>query len=679
MKIIKHTLRLCLLVMVFYGCTEDDANTSFVDQIDSPTNISANVVVTQDNTGLVTITPQGEGATSYVVTFGDGSEDSGAIQPGNSASNIYEEGAYEALIIAYGLNGLSTTITLPVIVSFQAPENLEVTISNDAALSKTVNVEAYADFATFYEVSFGEDENAEPAILNNDEVVSYTYEEAGVYTITVVALSAAIETISYTEDFEVTEIVQPLSSAPGQPSRADADVVSIFSGTYTDIEGVDFYPNWGQLTAFNLFNLEGDEMLQYTNLNYQGIDFSGTPIDVSQMEYLHVDIWTADENEAKLSPISSGPNETAYDLDLTAQQWTSFDIPLSFFTDQNPLVDLASIIQLKLESVPEGGAIFVDNIYFYRESEEPVDGVTPITFESEFELSGFDGGGTSVVENPDANGNSSAMVLEMVKGGGQPWAGSKITMFEPFNVTSDMVVTAKVWSPRVGLDLLMKMEDDMLWPDTSATAEITATTTVANQWETLIFDFSDVDTSINWYGLVLIMDNGTQGDGSSDYTIYVDDISTNPLLDFEVDFTLSSFDGGGISVIANPDMNGNSSGMVAEMIKGGGQTWAGSKITVPAPFEVTSSSTMTIKVWSPRVGLELLAKMEDNTPWPDVASTAEITATTTVANQWETLTFDFSGTDTTIDWNNLVLIMDNGTQGDGSSNYTIYIDDITLN
>jgi len=203
---------------------------------------------------------------------------------------------------------------------------------------------------------------------------------------------------------------------------------------------------------------------------------------------------------------------------------------------------------------------------------------------------------------------------------------------------------------------------------------------LANQWETLTFDHSGIDESIDWYNMVLIMDNGTEGDGSSNYTIYLDDITSTPLLDFEPEFSeLSSFDGGGISVISNPDTNGNNSAMVAEMVKGTGQVWAGSKISVGTPFDITSSSIVTVKVWSPRVGLDLLMKFEDNVPWPNNTGSAEITATTTLANQWETLTFDHSGIDESIDWYNMVLIMDNGTEGDGSSNYTIYLDDISIN
>lgn len=367
MKIIKHTLRLCLLVMVFYGCSEDDANTNFVDAIEAPINISANVVVTQDNTGLVTITPLGEGVSKFEINYGDGSEVSDPINPGNSINHTYEEGTFDASVIAYGLNNLSTVITQTIVVSFQAPENLMVTIENDNTITRQVNVTASADFAISYNVDFGDD--SEPLMSNDGETISYTYASAGTYSITVTAFSAAVETISYTENFEVTEIVQPLSSAPAQPARSESDVISIFSNTYSDILGVDFYPDWAQSTTYNLFDLNGDEILQYSNLNYQGIDFSGTPIDVSEMEYLHIDVWTADENEAKISPISSGPNETAYDLDLTTQQWTSFDIPLSTFTDQNPLVDLSSIIQLKLENTPAGGIIFVDNIYFWKQSD----------------------------------------------------------------------------------------------------------------------------------------------------------------------------------------------------------------------------------------------------------------------------------------------------------------------
>ena len=221
----------------------------------------------------------------------------------------------------------------------------------------------------FYQVDFGET-GGEIVEGNDDETVSYIYQEAGTYTITVTSFSAAIESTTYVEEFLVTAILQPLSPAATPPARSENDVISVYSDAYDDIAGTDFYPNWGQSTTFNLITVGGSEIIQYGNLNYQGIQL-GSAADVSEMEFLHIDVWTADDNDAKISPISSGPNETAYDLDITAQQWTSFNIPLTFFTDQNPLVNLADIIQFKFDGNPAGGTIFIDNLYFYRAATTP--------------------------------------------------------------------------------------------------------------------------------------------------------------------------------------------------------------------------------------------------------------------------------------------------------------------
>ena len=228
----------------------------------------------------------------------------------------------------------------------------------------------------------------------------------------------------------------------------------------------------------------------------------------------------------------------------------------------------------------------------------------------------------------------------------------------------------------------MKFEDATPFPNTIASAEITATTTVANQWEELTFDFTGISTEIDFTNIVLIMENGTEGDGSDNFTIYVDDISTRGFLDFEPQQDLRSFDGGDISIVTNPDQdpaNGNESSTVAKLVKDAGQVWGGSVITVSEPLSFVNSTTVTAKVWSPRVGLNLLIKFEDATPFPNTIASAEITATSTVANQWEVLTFDFAGISTDIDFTNVVLIMDNGTEGDGSDNYTIYVDDIDIN
>lgn len=373
MKTLKYIFSLCLLVLLVNSCDEDDSNTNFVDSAVAPTNVSALFEVTQDNTGTVTITPTAEGAIGFNIFYGDDTTEPIDLSQGENTTHVYEEGTYTVTVVAFGPTGLETEITQELVVSFEPPTNLLVTAENDAAVSKQVNVNASADNAVSFTVDFGD--GSELMMGNIGETVSYIYADPGIYTITVVAMGAAIETTEFVfTDFEVTAIVQPLESAPTPPARDAQDVISIFTTAYTNIDNPDYFPDWGQGglgSAWALFDLSGDEMLQYINLSYQGIDF-GQEIDASQMEYLHLDVWTADViTDLEVSAIRTGPEENAVTLPLGADQWTSIDIPLSDYTDQG--LTLADLIQLKFVAPNQwaAGTVFIDNIYFYKEASVP--------------------------------------------------------------------------------------------------------------------------------------------------------------------------------------------------------------------------------------------------------------------------------------------------------------------
>ncbi len=96
--------------------------------------------------------------------------------------------------------------TSPVVSA--APENLQVTIENDDTVSKKVNVTATADWATLFEYHPGE-AGADAVTANIGETASFTYKEAGTYTIKVVAKGAAIATTEKSQEFEVTAILAP--------------------------------------------------------------------------------------------------------------------------------------------------------------------------------------------------------------------------------------------------------------------------------------------------------------------------------------------------------------------------------------------------------------------------------------------------------------------------------------
>jgi hypothetical protein len=149
---------------------------------------------------------------------------------------------------------------------------------------------------------------------------------------------------------------EPAAAAP-TPTADAANVISLFSDAYTDISGVDLNPNWGQATVVTQVDIAGNNTLKYENLNYQGTDFAGNAQDVSAMDTLHVDFWTADSTALNVSLISSGPVEAAYALPITPNTWVSVDIPLGSFGG----VDLTDVIQLKFDG---NGTIFLDNLYF---------------------------------------------------------------------------------------------------------------------------------------------------------------------------------------------------------------------------------------------------------------------------------------------------------------------------
>ncbi len=367
---IKIFIAICVIFAGLWSCSNDDYSGSNAEA-SLPTEVRVVLRAEQDNSGLVHISPLANGATEFQIEdFGDGSEPSELIGLGETVDHIYEEGTYNITVAAFNLNGDKVIATQSIVISFNPPENVQVNIENDTAISKKVNLTAFADFAISYEVDFGEVEGQEPLSANIGETVSYQYEEPGVYTITVEVMGTAMETTTVTQEFEVTEIQAPVTAAPNAPFRQPEDVISFFCASYEDIMGVDFNPDWGQQTTYGIYEVGGDEILQYSNINYQGIDFSAMPVDASAMEYLHLDVWTAGEENAKISIISSGPNEFPYDLELTEQEWTSFNIPLSYFTDNNPDIDLSDIIQFKLEGNPAGGTLFVDNLYFWKAPAE---------------------------------------------------------------------------------------------------------------------------------------------------------------------------------------------------------------------------------------------------------------------------------------------------------------------
>jgi hypothetical protein len=517
MKTLKYLSILFISVFAIYSCESDQDEEYSLDYLAAPSNVALSFSYSDDNSGLVTISPSAEGAQSFILNFGDLS-DTTEYDSGESIEHTYAEGTYIVEVEAVGITGLTTDSSDTLVVTFSAPENLEVSYENDESTSLQVNFTPTADGAIEFYFYFGDETDAVADTVTAGDEISHVYPSEGDYDVTVVASSGAIATTDTTFTVTATAISAPTEAAP-TPSAYSSNVISIFSDAYDDVADTDFNPNWGQGNAVSYPTVDSDNMLMYAGLDYQGTQF-GSTVDASSMEYLHVDMWTADATSVLIYPISDSSGEQSYDLPITLGEWVSYDIPLSYFTDLG--LSMEDLIQFKF--VGDGvETIYLDNLYFYKTASETLS--IPLDFESselDYDFTDFDGGVVTVMDNPDATGvNTSSTVAQMIKYSGQTWGGSYIALDEAIDFSEGTTFQMKVYSPRVGADVLLKVENNS---DSSISYEVTSTTTVADAWETLTFDYSGIDTSDSYQNVVLIFDNGTEGDGSSDYTFYFDDI-----------------------------------------------------------------------------------------------------------------------------------------------------------
>jgi hypothetical protein len=176
---------------------------------------------------------------------------------------------------------------------------------------------------------------------------------------------------------EPAVLAVPTESAAA-PTADASSVLSIFSDTYTSIDGANFNPNWNQATVQSTETLaDGGNVLKYESLNYQGMEF--TAQDVSGYTHVHLDFWTPNATTLRFSLIESAGGEYPFELTVTNEEWVSVDIPLSHYTTGNSSLDLTDVFQFKTDADPDGGSptVYLDNIYFHGTvSTEPTSAIT---------------------------------------------------------------------------------------------------------------------------------------------------------------------------------------------------------------------------------------------------------------------------------------------------------------
>lgn len=140
-----------------------------------------------------------------------------------------------------------------------------------------------------------------------------------------------------------------------------------------------------------------------------------------------------------------------------------------------------------------------------------------------FTMLPFEGAGLVRIENPDPSGmNTTDMVIEYKKGGGEAWGGFFYKTNEAMERGDDAVFRLKVWSPRE-VNALLKLEMQDFDVDTG---DMFQPITETNQWVELEWDLSDIPANTPFDQVVIIMDlDGGAGDAGDSFTWYLDDFA----------------------------------------------------------------------------------------------------------------------------------------------------------
>ncbi|MBK8089730.1 MAG: hypothetical protein IPK31_18390 [Chitinophagaceae bacterium] len=687
----KYLFSLLFLLLVITGCKKTvNDDIAFGENAALPDKLSAMFDITQDNTGLVTITPNGEGGTTYDVYFGDAAATPVKVSAGGNAKHVYAEGVYNVKIIAHNISGKTTEATQKLTVSFKAPENLEVTAVVDPTNNYKVNVSAKALYETLFKVYFGDVANEVPKSFLEGETISHVYAAVGTYTVRVVALSGGAAT---TEITKTINIVDPVLL----PITFESPTVTYAFNNF-DGGGVTVVSN-PQSGGINTSAKVG-KMIKSAGQVWGGSWIGlGSSIDFSANKIFRMKVFSPRVGAKVLLKVENAANSALnFEKEVAttvANAWEDMVFDYSAINTANTYEHIVLIFDLGTQG--DGSANFTwlfDDIRLTNTIPSSQVNL-PLTFdEAGVNYTVVDFGNNITVDAVDPENAANKVKKTTKPSGAETWAGTTMSTSAgfaskiPFSATATQM-TVRVYSPAAGIPVRLKAEDHT---NNTKSVETEAVTTAANAWETLTFDFANqaagtaaINYAYNYDMASIFFDFNTAGNGKIFYWDDVKHLAVNPPpagpslpLTFESGtFTFTDFDGGNATVVTNPNSGGiNASSKVGKMIKNAGQPWGGSWIALSSAIDFSVKKTFKVKVFSPRIGAKLLLKVENQT---NGALNFEKEVATTTANAWEELTFDFSAINTANSYHKIVLIFDLGTMGDGSANFTFLFDDISLN
>ncbi len=180
----------------------------------------------------------------------------------------------------------------------------------------------------------------------------------------------------------------------------------------------------------------------------------------------------------------------------------------------------------------------------------------PVGFESTtliYDIVGFEGAASAVEANPDPSGiNPTSRVVRTTKTNGAAfYAGTLLNLEVPIDFSTSEIFTMKTWSPKANIPVRLALENQAIGGDSQVFIDVN--TTITNQWEELVFNFTgQLDSGVTYDRVIVFFEFIPElpGDGT---TYYYDDlyiVGSDPINGG------GGGGGGGNNLLANGDFEG---------------------------------------------------------------------------------------------------------------------------
>lgn len=195
-----------------------------------------------------------------------------------------------------------------------------------------------------------------------------------------------IDNVYFTSKALAPPLAEPTVAAM-HPKRKQADVISLYSDTFTNVTVDTYRTSWSAATQTEV-KIDTNNILKYSALDFVGIETVGPNlIDAKDMEHFNMDIWSPNSTKIKIKIVDfgadgmfQGGDDSEHEIVIDnpkMEEWVNLHIPLTDFTG---LTGKSNIAQIIIVSEPTSTSIlYVDNIHFSKESGV---GISKVSFDA---------------------------------------------------------------------------------------------------------------------------------------------------------------------------------------------------------------------------------------------------------------------------------------------------------